>query len=63
MPRLRKVNDVGGAMNTTHLQHVRHGIGAVRPYVYGPTNLWRLAKEAFGAEECADRAPRLARLR
>jgi uncharacterized glyoxalase superfamily protein PhnB len=33
------------------LRHVRHGFSSVRPYVHGPTNLWDLAREAFGAVE------------
>ncbi len=31
--------------------HIRHGIGSVRPYLYGRLNLPALLKEAFGAEE------------
>ena len=34
-----------------HLQHVRHGFGSVRPYVYGHLGLWDLVKDAFGALE------------
>jgi hypothetical protein len=34
-----------------HLQHVRHGFGSVRPYVYGHLRLWDLVKDAFGAIE------------
>jgi PhnB protein len=33
------------------LDYVRHGVGSVRPYVYGPLSLWTLIKEAFGAVE------------
>lgn len=32
-------------------RHVRHGIGCVRPYLYGNTDLPELVKQAFGAEE------------
>ena len=31
--------------------HVRHGFGAVRPYVHGPLSLLDFVKDAFGAEE------------
>lgn len=31
--------------------HIRHGVGAVRPYVYGHLNLIDLVKHAFGGEE------------
>ena len=30
--------------------YVRNGIGAVRPYVYGPASLLKLITEAFGGE-------------
>jgi PhnB protein len=33
------------------LSHVRHGIGAVRPYVHGHLALWDLVRDAFGAVE------------
>jgi PhnB protein len=33
------------------LAHVRHGMGAVRPYVYGPLSLLKLVTESFGAVE------------
>lgn len=33
------------------LKHVRHGFGAVRPYVYGRLELWDLVRDAFGAVE------------
>jgi PhnB protein len=32
-------------------QHVRHGFGTVRPYVYGHPGLEELLKHAFGAVE------------
>jgi predicted ester cyclase/uncharacterized glyoxalase superfamily protein PhnB len=31
-------------------KHVRHGIGSVRPYVYGPPSLFELVTEALGAK-------------
>jgi PhnB protein len=31
--------------------HVRHGFGAVRPYIYGPGSVWTLMRDAFGAVE------------
>jgi len=31
--------------------HVRHGFGAMRPYLYGPNSVWDLARDAFGAVE------------
>ena len=31
--------------------HIRHGIGSVRPYLYGRLDLPELLKKAFGAEE------------
>ena len=36
---------------TAALQYVRHGIGAVRPYVHGHLGLWELMRDAFGAVE------------
>lgn len=33
------------------LGYVRHGFGAVRPYVHGPLALWDLVRDAFGAAE------------
>jgi PhnB protein len=36
---------------SAHLAHVRHGFGAVRPYVHGHLSLWDLVREAFGAVE------------
>ena len=36
---------------TGPLPHVRHGLGAVRPYVHGHLALWDLVREAFGAVE------------
>lgn len=35
----------------TPLTHVRHGFGAVRPYVHGHPALWDLVRDAFGAIE------------
>ena len=31
--------------------HIRHGLGSVRPYLYGRLDLPDLLKQAFGAEE------------
>ena len=31
--------------------HIRHGIGSVRPYLYGRLDLPDLLRQAFGAEE------------
>ena len=31
--------------------HIRHGIGSVRPYLYGRLDLPELLRQAFGAEE------------
>ncbi len=36
---------------TTHPSHIRHGFGAVRPYVYGHLDLADLVKQAFDAVE------------
>lgn len=36
---------------TDSLSHVRHGVGAVRPYVHGHLSLWDLVRGAFGAVE------------
>jgi PhnB protein len=33
------------------IRHVRHGFGAVRPYVHGPVALLDFVKETFGATE------------
>ena len=40
-------------MNTT--RHIRNGLGAVRPYVYGPPGLLGFVQETFAAEvvECS----------
>lgn len=35
----------------THRGHIRHGIGAVRPYVFGHLDLTDFVKRAFGAVE------------
>lgn len=32
-------------------KYIRHGVGAVRPYLYGNLDLIDLLKQAFGAEE------------
>ncbi len=32
-------------------KHIRHGVGSVRPYLYGRLDLLELAKRAFGAVE------------
>lgn len=31
--------------------HIRHGIGSVRPYIHGPTSLLPFLAEVFGARE------------
>ena len=31
--------------------HIRHGVGAVRPYIHGPLRTWDLVRDAFGAQE------------
>ena len=36
---------------TEDLKYVRHGFGAVRPYVHGYLELWDLVKDAFAAVE------------
>jgi PhnB protein len=36
---------------STKQKHIRHGIGSVRPYLYGRLDLPNLLKQAFGAEE------------
>jgi PhnB protein len=41
-----------GAMTT----HVRNGMGAVRPYVYGPSQLLDFVQRTFGAE-VVERSP------
>lgn len=33
------------------LKHVRHGLGAVRPYIHGPLELLDFVEEVFGAQE------------
>jgi PhnB protein len=33
------------------LSHVRHGVGAVRPYLYGPLGLPDFVRDVFGAVE------------
>ena len=38
-------------MSSLSLSHVRHGMGTVRPYIYGPLSLWTLVEQAFGAIE------------
>src|SRR5262245_44590355 len=37
-------------VRTTSL-YVRHGVGAVRPYIHGPVALWDFVKAVFSAEE------------
>lgn len=32
-------------------KYVRHGFGAVRPYVHGHLDLWEMVQDAFGAIE------------
>ena len=34
-------------------RHIRHGVGSVRPYLYGRLDMLELAKRAFGAGEGA----------
>ena len=36
---------------TAKQSHVRHGIGAVRPYVHGPVELLDFVRKTFGAVE------------
>lgn len=36
---------------TTIQDHIRHGIGTVRPYVHGPASLPEFVKAVFGAAE------------
>ena len=36
---------------TTYLEHVRHGSGAVRPYIYGPLELLDFVQQTFDAME------------
>jgi len=36
---------------TTYRNYVRHGIGAVRPYIYGPVELLEFVKQTFDAVE------------
>jgi PhnB protein len=36
---------------TDSFPYVRHGVGAVRPYVHGHLALWNLVRDAFGAAE------------
>jgi len=36
---------------TTRSEHVRHGIGAVRPYLYGPVQLLEFVRKTFNAVE------------
>jgi PhnB protein len=36
---------------TTRQKHIRHGIGSLRPYLYGRLDLPILLQQAFGAEE------------
>ena len=37
-------------MNTA-TKHIRHGVGSVRPYLYGRLDMLELVKRAFGAVE------------
>ena len=32
-------------------KHIRHGVGSVRPYLYGRLDMLELVKRAFGAVE------------
>jgi PhnB protein len=36
---------------TAHRKHVRHGIGTVRPYIYGPVDLPEFVQRTFDAVE------------
>jgi len=36
---------------STATKHIRHGVGSVRPYLYGPLDMLELVKRAFGAVE------------
>jgi PhnB protein len=36
---------------TTDRKHIRHGIGSVRPYVYGPLELLEFVQQTFEAVE------------
>jgi len=38
-------------MVSSEQAHIRHGIGAVRPYLYGHLDLPEMLKQAFGAVE------------
>ena len=38
-------------MLNQHLEHVRHGIGTVRPYIYGPVGLLEFVRQTFEAVE------------
>ena len=40
---------------TNATKHIRHGVGSVRPYLYGRLDMLELVKRAFGAVEL-DRA-------
>lgn len=46
-------------MRRTHVherRHIRNGVGAVRPYVFGPPSLLRFLRETFSAE-VVERSP------
>ena len=36
---------------STATKHIRHGVGSVRPYLYGPLDMLELVKRVFGAVE------------
>jgi PhnB protein len=36
---------------STATKHIRHGVGSVRPYLYGRLDMLELVKRAFGAVE------------
>src|SRR6267143_6745319 len=38
-------------MLNQHLEHVRHGIGTVRPYIYGPVGLLEFVRQTFEVVE------------
>lgn len=38
-------------MTSKDTKHVRHGVGSVRPYIYGPIDLPEFVQKMFGAVE------------
>src|ERR1700686_9269 len=47
----RGAYDVAAKKMSKKQTHIRHGIGSVRPYLYGRLDLPDLLRQAFGAEE------------